>query len=135
MPAMDFYKQFKKGEGSNKKLQKVSQIAVIIFALLSFLLSFLMSNIVDAIVFAYTMYAAGLLITMYVGYLSKKVTATAGMMSIMGGGGTALLWYILNQPFGLPPMIPALIISIVLIVVVSFFTEKPAKEQLRVFDA
>jgi SSS family solute:Na+ symporter len=132
---MDFYKQFKKGEVSNKKLQKVSQIAVIIVALLSFLLAFLMANIVDAIVFAYTMYAAGLLIPMYVGYLSKKVTATAGMMSIMGGGGTALLWYILNQPFGLPPMIPALIVSIVLIVVVSFFTEKPAKEQLRVFDA
>lgn len=123
-----------KGDVSSKELQKVSQIAVVVIAVISFLLAFFMPNIIDAIVFAYTMYAAGLLIPMYVGYMWKGATATAGMLSIIGGGGTALLWYILNQPFGLPPMVPSLIISLLLIIIVSFFTKKPSNEQLKVFD-
>ncbi|MFA1822286.1 sodium:solute symporter [Virgibacillus oceani] len=132
--ARDFYQQLRKGDVSSKELQKVSQISVVIIAVISFLLAFFMPNIIDAIVFAYTMYAAGLLIPMYVGYLWKGATATAGMLSIIGGGGTALLWYILNQPFGLPPMVPSLLVSLVLIIVISFITEKPSKEQLKSFD-
>lgn len=130
----DFYQQIKKEKVSSSELKKVGQLAVAVFASLSFLLAYLMPDIVTAIVFAYTMYSASLLIPMYTGFLWKGATATAGMYSIIGGGGTALLWYILNQPFGLPPMIPALAVSLLAMVGISFFTKKPTKEQLRVFD-
>lgn len=132
--ARDFYQQYKKGRATNKDLQKVSQIAVAIISVLAFLLAFLLPNIVEAIVFAYTMYTAGLLIPMYVGFLWRGATATAGMYSIIGGGGMALLWYLLKEPFGLPPLVPSLILSILLLIVISLFTEKPSKEQLKSFD-
>ena len=64
----------------------------------------------------------------------KGATATAGFLSIIGGGGTALLWYLLKQPFGLPPMIPSLIVSLLTITLVSFFTKKLSVEQLKVLD-
>jgi solute:Na+ symporter, SSS family len=131
----DFYQQLMKREVSSIELRRAGQIAVAVFATFSFLLAFLMPNIVTAIVFAYTMYTAGLLIPMYVGFIWKGATATAGFLSILGGGGTALIWYILNQPFGLPPMVPSLIVSLLTITLVSAFTRKPSVEQLRVFDA
>ncbi|BAQ10077.1 Na+/solute symporter [Bacillus sp. OxB-1] len=130
----DFYQQIVKKDASSRELKTVGQTAVVVFALISFALAYLMPDIVTAIVFAYTMYTAGLLIPMYVGFLWKGATATAGMYSIIGGGGTALIWYILKQPFGLPPMIPSLIVSLAAIIFISLFTKKPTKEQLQVFD-
>lgn len=132
--ARDFYQQIKGDQVTDKGLQKVSQIAVAIIAILGFLLAFLMPSIVSAIVFAYTMYTAGLLIPMYIGHLWKGATATAGMYSIIGGGGTALLWYILKEPFGLPPLVPSLIVSLLCLIVISMFTKKPNKEQLKAFN-
>lgn len=51
----------------------MGQIAVVVFALISFALAYLMPDIVTAIVFAYTMYTAGLLIPMYVGFYGKAL--------------------------------------------------------------
>ena len=130
----DFYQQLIKRDVSSIELRRAGQIAVAVFATLSFLLAFMMPNIVTSIVFAYTMYTAGLLIPMYLGFMWKGATATAGFLSIIGGGGTALLWYLLKQPFGLPPMIPSLIVSLLTITLVSFFTKKPSVEQLKVLD-
>lgn len=130
----DFYQQIKKDNVTSKELKRVSQISILIISIISFLLAFLMPGIVAAIVFAYTMYTAGLLVPLYTGYLWKGATATAGMVSIIAGGGTALIWYIFKDPFGLPPLVPSIVISLFIIIVFSQFTKKPSKEQLKVFD-
>lgn len=130
----DFYEQLTKRNVSSIELRKVGQFAVVGFAGFSFALAYLMPDIVTAIVFAYTMYTAGLLIPLYTGFLWRGATATAGMVSIISGGGTALVWYFLNQPYGLPPIIPSIIISLLSIVFVSMFTQKPKEEQLKMFE-
>ncbi|GGK29277.1 sodium:solute symporter family protein [Caldalkalibacillus thermarum] len=127
----DFYQQLAKENVSGTRLMKVGQLAVAIFALLSFSLAVVMPDIVTAIVFAYTMYSASLLVPLYAGYLWKGATAAAGTLSVIGGGGTALVWYLLKEPFNLPSMIPAIIVSLSLIIIVSLLTKKTPAEQFE----
>jgi SSS family solute:Na+ symporter len=133
--ARDFYQQLTPREVPSVELRKVGQVAVVVFATLAFTLAVLMPDIVTAIVFAYTLYSAGLLVPLYAGYLWRGATPAAGMLSVIGGGGTALVWYILGEPLGLPPIVPAIAVALVAIVLVSLLTEGPSREQLRVFDA
>ncbi|AYY12195.1 sodium:solute symporter family protein [Actinobacteria bacterium YIM 96077] len=130
----DFYRQLMHRETSDVELRKVGQLAVVVFAVLAFTLAVAMPDIVTAVVFAYTMYAAALLVPLYAGYLWRGATAAAGTSAVVGGGGTALIWYILDQPFDLPPMVPALAVSLALIFGVSAFTRKPTEQQLAVLD-
>ncbi|NDL58886.1 sodium:solute symporter family protein [Phytoactinopolyspora mesophila] len=131
----DLYRQLIRRDASTIELRKVGQAAVVVFALLSFGLAVAMPDIVTAVVFAYTMYAAALLVPLYAGYLWRGATAAAGTASVVTGGGTALIWYQLDDPLGLPPMVPALVLSLAVMVVVSAFTRKPSEQQLSVFDA
>ncbi|WP_078593794.1 sodium:solute symporter family protein [Evansella clarkii] len=118
----DFYQQLVKRELTSKEMMRAGQLSVVVFAALAFTLAVLMPDIVTAIVFAYTMYSASLLVPLYAGYLWKGATAAAGTSGVIGGGGTALLWYLLNEPFGIPSMIPAIIVSLALVIGVSKFT-------------
>ncbi|UTR12037.1 sodium:solute symporter family protein [Evansella sp. LMS18] len=118
----DFYQQLVKRELTSKEMMRAGQLSVVVFAALAFTLAVLMPDIVTAIVFAYTMYSASLLVPLYAGYLWKGATAAAGTSGVIGGGGTALLWYLLNEPFGVPSMIPAIIVSLALVIGVSKFT-------------
>ncbi|RNA66340.1 sodium:solute symporter family protein [Alteribacter keqinensis] len=130
----DFYQQFAKREISSKEMMRVGQISVVVFAAFAFILAVLMPDIVTAIVFAYTMYSASLLVPLYAGYLWKGATAAAGTWGVISGGGTALVWYILHEPLGLPSMIPAIVVSLAVVIVVSMVTKKPTEDQLKVFQ-
>ncbi|MBM7096807.1 sodium:solute symporter family protein [Bacillus sp. H-16] len=130
----DFYQQFAKREISSKEMMRVGQVSVVVFAAFAFILAVLMPDIVTAIVFAYTMYSASLLVPLYAGYLWKGATAAAGTWGVISGGGTALVWYILQEPLGLPSMIPAIIVSFAVVIGVSMVTKKPTDEQLKVFQ-
>lgn len=131
----DLYRQLINTDASPVALRKVGQLAVIALALASFTLAVAMPDIVTAIVFAYTMYAAALLVPLYAGYLWRGATPAAGTVTVVIGGGTALAWYLFDEPFGLPAMVPALALSLASIVVVSALTAKPTQDQLDVvFD-
>ncbi|ACB86128.1 sodium:solute symporter family protein [Natranaerobius thermophilus] len=130
----DLYQNFIGKDSSDKSLLKVGRVSLVIVAALAFSLAVAMPDIVTAIVFAYTMYSAALLIPLYGGYLWKKANSTAGFLGIIFGGGTAVIWHLLNEPMGLPPMVPAVILSLIVFVASSYMTEGPSKEQLKVFD-
>lgn len=130
----DFYQQLVKKDITSVEMMRIGQYSVIAFALLAFILAVIMPDIVTAIVFAYTMYSASLLVPLYAGYLWKGATAAAGTSGVIAGGGTALIWYLMQEPFGVPSMIPAIIVSLAVVFGVSMFTKKPNEEQLKVFD-
>lgn len=130
----DFYQQLVKKDVSSVEMMRIGQYSVVVFSILAFILAVVMPDIVTAIVFAYTMYSASLLVPLYAGYLWKGATAAAGTSGVIAGGGTALIWYLMQEPFGVPSMIPAIIVSLVVVFGVSMFTKKPNEEQLKVFD-
>ncbi|MEW6244289.1 MAG: sodium:solute symporter family protein [Bacillota bacterium] len=130
----DLYQKLFRKNADSKELLFVGRASVLVVSLLAFLLAAAMPDIVSAIVFTYTMYSAALLVPLYGGYLWKRATAAAGLLGVISGAGTALTWYLLKNPLGLPPMIPSIIISLVVFVVASLLTPEPSKEQLKVFD-
>jgi solute:Na+ symporter, SSS family len=131
----DLYRQTVRPQASSVELRRVGQVAVVVFAALAFTLAVAMPDIVTAVVFAYTVYSAGLLVPLYAGYLWRGATPVAGVATIIVGGGTALLWFVLQEPFGLPAMVPALAAALVAMIVLSLLTPKSSEEQVRVLDA
>ena len=100
---------------SNRSMMRVGQWAVGVFALAALLVAWIMPDIVTAVVFAYTMYSAGLLVPLYAGYLWRGASPAGGVAGILGGGGTALGWYLAGSPFGVPAMLPAVAVSAILL--------------------
>jgi solute:Na+ symporter, SSS family len=104
---------------SNAWMMRVGQVAVVVFALGALAVAWIMPDIVSAVVFAYTMYSAGLLVPLYGGYLWRGASAAGGTAGIVAGGGTALGWYLAGSPFGIPAMLPAVVASAILFWVAS----------------
>jgi solute:Na+ symporter, SSS family len=133
--ARDLYRQTLRPQASSVELRRVGQGAVIVFAALAFTLAVAMPDIVTAVVFAYTVYSAGLLVPLYAGYLWRGATPVAGVATIIVGGGTALAWFVLQEPFGLPAMVPALAAALAAMIVLSLITPRSSEAQVRVLDA
>lgn len=131
--ARDIYRTTVRHDTSSRELHRVGQIAVVVFSILAFLLALVLPGIVDAIVLSYTIYSAGLLVPMYVGFLWRGATPAAGFSSIVAGGATALVWLVLGEPAEVPAIVPALGVAIVVILAVSAVTRRPTEENLRVF--
>ena len=113
---------------SNRSMMRVGQWAVGVFALAALLVAWVMPDIVTAVVFAYTMYSAGLLVPLYAGYLWRGASPAGGVAGIVGGGGTALAWYLAGSPFGVPAMLPAVAVSAVLLLAASLLRPAPSVE-------
>ena len=51
--------------------------------------------------------------------------------SLLGGSVTALLWVAFGNPFGIHGFIPGIFIGLILIIVVSIFTQKLPEEHIK----
>jgi SSS family solute:Na+ symporter len=130
----DIYQNVFRPQATDKQAFNFAKNSVVVIGVLALLMAVLMPNIVNAMVFTYTMYSAALFVPIYGGYLWKRATATGAFLSILSGAGIALLWNILGTPFGLHPMLPAALASAIALVVGSYLSEPPTKEQLKVFE-
>ncbi len=96
---------------------------IAILGLLSLLLALVLKGIINALMFAYTVYTAGVILPVLFGFYRDrlKVTSTGALAAIIGGGAAALvskLLYIKYLDLG------ALLISVVLLLVVSFIDNR-----------
>ncbi|HPU77996.1 MAG TPA: hypothetical protein PKY84_06825, partial [Thermosynergistes sp.] len=63
----------------------------------------------------------------------KRATAAGAFWSILLGGGSAVLWTIAGQPYGLSGSYVGWIISFVTLVAVSLKTDHALEEQAELF--
>lgn len=68
---------------------------------------------------AWTALSCGAFIPMMAGLLWKKASATGAIASMLAGALTGLIWLFSDNPLGWRPIIPAYIVGIIVIVVVS----------------
>ena len=52
---------------------------------------------------------------------------------MIGGGGIAIAWKILGEPFGYDPVLPGLALSIILYFVISYCTRRPDPSKIEPF--
>ncbi|MFQ6083768.1 MAG: sodium:solute symporter [Candidatus Aminicenantia bacterium] len=134
----DIYQRFINPEISDKKLVLYSRIVVIILGIFSYSLISFFPRILDAAYAAYTVYGAGITPALIAVFFWKRATALGGAISILSGMTVTIVWEIINKIqghllFGVPAIYPALISSVVLLVVVSLLTPQPPSEKWELF--
>ncbi len=134
----DIYQRFINPDLPDKKMILYSRLTVIVLGLIAYSLISFFPRILDAAYAAYTVYGAGITPALMAVFFWKRATVTGGVLSILGGMATTVIWEITNKiqghlPFGVPAVYPALVLSLFLLIFVSLFSPKPAEEKWKPF--
>lgn len=136
----DVYTRFINKEASNKQILLVSRLIVVGLGLWALIQGAYTESILEKALYAYTIYSAAITPVVMGAFFSKRVTAAAAVISIAAGTFVTVFWDLGGKlmPPGLAerePIIPALIVSLICLIVVSLFTAPPRKEQWAPFFA
>ena len=129
----DIYRKLINPDANDSELVKVSRIATIVLGILAIGLAYMVPRIIELVLYAYTFGAAGLFFPMLALLFWKRATAAGAFWSILLGGGSAVLWTIAGQPYGLSGSYTGWIVSFVTLVVVSLKTDHALEEQVELF--
>lgn len=113
----------------NKKKMRLSMIATLILSILCWLLATFMESALTNMELAWTALSCGAFIPLIFGLLWKKTSSKAAITCMFAGSITGLLWVFLDNPMGLRPVIPAYIVGIIVIVVLSLIFPDEHSEQ------
>lgn len=98
------------------------------------------TNVLQAALYAYTMYGAGITPAVLGAFFWKRATPAGGAASVAAGMLVTLLWEFVVQPRldsaglgAVDPVIPALLASVVTLVLVSLLGRPPAREKWAPF--
>jgi SSS family solute:Na+ symporter len=134
----DIVQRFIKPKISDKGMVLGTRVTLVILGILSYLLVNFFPRILQAAYAAYTIYGAGLTPAIMATFFWKRATTKAGVISISAGMSVTVVWEVINKvtghlPLGVPAVYPALISSVVLLILVSLFDDPPAKEKWQPF--
>ena len=74
-----------------------------------------------------------LAMTIILGFTWKRSNSQGGLAGMVVGIVTAILWYLLGQPFGWMPILPAIFTSTAANVAVSLLTPAPSADVVEEF--
>ena len=129
----DIYRKRLKPEASDRELVRVARIAVIVFGILAIGLAYRVPNVLELILYAYTFGAAGLFFPMLGLLFWQRTTAKGAYWSMLCGGGSAVIWSLAGEPFGLASSYMGWIIGLPVMVIVSLLTEHSPDENRMLF--
>ncbi len=118
---------------NDTKKKKASMLATAVIMLICFGLAVALPNALSGMELAWTALSCGAFIPMIFGLLWKKTSSTGAFTSMICGATIGLIWKFMGNPMGLRPVIPAYIVGILVIVIVSLMkpqalTEEQAKD-------
>ncbi len=119
---VDVIKQFKPSL-SQGEILSLSRWGIVVLGLLSLILALVLKGVISALLFAYTVYTAGLILPVIVGFYKSRlrVTPLGALVAIIGGGSVALI----SKLFVIKYLdLGALLISAVLLFLVSIIDNR-----------
>ena len=138
----DVFVRYLSPDASNKRILIVSRLMVVLLGLWALYQSLHTESVLKKALYAYTIYSAALTPVILAAFFWKRATAAAAVSSIAAGTVVTIFW---DTPFvhrTLPAILserdaifPALIASLLSLVLVSLFTPPPSKRQLSPFAA
>jgi solute:Na+ symporter, SSS family len=127
---------------SNKQVLIISRLAVVLLGCWALYQAIYAQSILQKMLWAYTIYSAALTPVVLAAFYSKRVTAWGAVAAIGAGTVVTLAWDVDAVKALFPPILaardaifPALFAAVLTMIVVSFFTPKPAPEQLAQFES
>jgi SSS family solute:Na+ symporter len=140
----DIYQRFVKKEASQSTMVALQKVFVVIIGLLAFFLAMRLTSVLGMAYFAYTIYGVAITPALIAALAWKRTTKAGGLASIISGTVVCLFLKIMagvlppskvpeGDPWGIPIIYPALIVSLGSLIVVSLLTKKPKPEELEKF--
>ncbi len=144
----DVYQRFLKPDADQRTMVALQKVFVVILGLCAFLMIFVPTVLHSQIsvlrysFFAYTMYGVAITPALLAALAWRRATKAGGVASIVSGALMALVFELVipnvfpevlrgGDPWGIPSIYPAAIVSIGALVGVSLLTSPPTEEQLR----
>jgi len=112
---------------SEGKILSLSRWGVVALGICSLVLALVLKGVINALLFAYTVYTAGVILPVLAGFYKKqlRVTSSGAMAALIGGGSIGLI----SKLFDIKYLdLGALLISGLLLFVVSFIDNKRQKK-------
>jgi SSS family solute:Na+ symporter len=129
----DIYRKHLKPDASEKSLVRVARISTIVMGVLAIGIAYLIPNVLDLILYAYTFGAAGIFFPMLGLLFWPRTTASGAFWSMLAGGGLAIAWTVLGEPYGFAASYAGWVVGLPVLVIVSLMTRHSADEDLEMF--
>jgi SSS family solute:Na+ symporter/sodium/proline symporter len=136
----DIYLRYIVPGASDKKILIISRLMVVLLGLWALYQAQHIQSVLQKALYAYTIYSAALTPVILAAFFWKRATAPAAVISIGVGTAVTVLWDSTLIRTHLPRVLaerdaifPALLISLLCLVIVSFMTSPPSVAQLEPF--
>jgi len=140
----DIYQRFVKKEASQSNMVALQKVFVVLLGVVAFFLAIRLTSVLGMAFFAYTIYGVAITPALIAALAWKRATKAGGLTSIISGTVACIVLKVLAEvlppdkapegdPWGIPIIYPALIISLGSLIVVSLLTKKPKPEELEKF--
>jgi SSS family solute:Na+ symporter/sodium/proline symporter len=140
----DIYQRFLKKDASQKNLIALQKVLIVIIGLVAYTLATRSKSVLNSAQFAYTIYGVAITPALIAALAWKRATKAGGLASIISGTAVTIILKIVSDrmppamapdgdPWGIPIIYPAVIVSIGALILVSLMTKKPKPEELERF--
>ncbi|HZK44347.1 MAG TPA: sodium:solute symporter family protein [Syntrophomonadaceae bacterium] len=129
----DLFKGFIKPNASEKETVIFARLATVVVGFLAIYLASKTTSIFSSMLGAFQIRAiAG--VVLLLGLKWSRVNADAAFWSILFGGGVAAVWFFSGSPFGIQPLLPALLIGLVILVTITLMSREPISEGCALYQ-
>lgn len=140
----DIIQRFRKKEINQKSAVALQKMLVVILGVVAFFLALRMTSVLNQAYFAYTIYGVAITPALIAALAWKRATKVGGLASVISGTLACILLKILagvlppdkapdGDPFGIPLIYPAFIISVGALIIGSLLSKKPDPKELEKF--
>ena len=141
----DVYQRFINPVASERSIVLLSRALVVVLGVTAFGLSKLSNEFLRVALYAYTIYGAGITPSLIAAFFWKRATARGAVASILAGTAMTLAWEVsglgtklphqigLSADIAIDAVIPAILVSVLTLIIVSLSTTPPRAEQLTPF--
>jgi len=140
----DIYQRFLKKDAGQKSLIALQKVLIVIIGLVAFYLATQSKSVLNSAQFAYTIYGVAITPALIAALAWKRATKAGGLASIISGTVVTIILKIVSgrmppalapdgDPWGVPIIYPAVIVSMGALIIVSLLTKKPKPEELERF--
>jgi len=139
----DIYQRFINPKASERKIVVLSRLLVILLGIIAFGVSQLSDKFFKVALYAYTLYGAGITPALMAAFFWRRATTAGAVSSISIGTGLALIWQLFDLGARAPKAlglsveidaaIPAVLASVLTLILVSLATAPPGREKLAPF--
>lgn len=135
----NIYQGIMKKDAKDKEILIMTRITLIVIAIISMIIASNENSVIFTVVsFAWAGFGATFGPIMLFSLFWKRVTRTGAIAGMLAGGCMVFIWKLILKPmggvFGIYELLPAFLLSCIVIVIVSLNTEAPSQDILDEFE-